>query len=79
MKKLMSVILTLVLIGSTCSVGMAETISPLNAQEIRNARTRIAMEGDSAVWKEDDTPSASMNALQAQQYLSWLLSVSWMA
>ena len=32
------------------------------------------MEGDIQGWEKGMTPSASMNALQIQQYLEWLLS-----
>lgn len=46
----------------------------LTQQEIAEARQLIAMEGELQGWAKGMKPSASMNALQIQQYLEWLLS-----
>ena len=46
----------------------------LTQQEIAEARQLIAMEGELQGWERGMKPSASMNALQIQQYLEWLLS-----
>lgn len=53
---------------------LADGYVPLTQQEIAQARQLIAMEGELQGWEKGMTPSASMNALQIQQYLEWLLS-----
>lgn len=69
-KRILSILLALVLLSSALSA-LAD-VSPLTEAEIAGARSLIAMDGDIAGWQKGDPVNASMNALQAQQYLEWL-------
>ena len=72
-KRILSLVLVLVLL-CTALPASADEITRLNAGEISSARRLIAMDGDAEGWQKGTTPTASMNALQVQQYLEWLLS-----
>ncbi len=75
MKRILSLLLTLALLcASLPANAAAETLEPLTEGEIRAARSLIAMEGQNAVWQEGDAVTASLNALQVQQALTWMLS-----
>ena len=75
MKRILSLILTLALLcASFPASAAAQTLEPLTEGEIRAARSLIAMEGQNAVWQEGDAVTTSLNALQVQQALTWLLS-----
>mgnify|MGYP004557633129 FL=1 len=75
MKRILSLLLTLALLcASLPANAAAETLEPLTEGEIRAACSLIAMEGQNAVWQEGDAVTASLNALQVQQALTWLLS-----
>ena len=69
-KRILSMLLALVLLSSALSA-LAD-ISPLTEAEIAGTRSLIAMDGDIVGWRQGDSVNASMNALQAQQYLEWL-------
>lgn len=69
-KRILSILLALVLLSSALSA-LADVL-PLTEAEIAGARSLIAMDGDIAGWQQGDPVNASMNALQAQQYLEWL-------
>ena len=72
-QRLLCLLTTLILLLAQLPA-LADGYVPLTQQEIAQARQLIAMEGDIQGWEKGMTPSASMNALQIQQYLEWLLS-----
>ena len=72
-QRLLCLLTTLILLLAQLPA-LADGYVPLTQQEIAEARQLIAMEGELQGWAKGMKPSASMNALQIQQYLEWLLS-----
>lgn len=75
MKRILSLILTIALLCASFPAAADDPpLEPLSQAEIQAARAMIAMDAQSGGWQEGDAVNAGMNALQVQQYLTWLLA-----
>ena len=73
MKRILSLILTLALICAAFPASAESLDGVLTAQEIQTCLALAAMDGQSAGWSAGSSVSERMDALQVQQYLTWLL------